>query len=327
MILHIASDNTKHIIYPFIDFVNQNFNKNEHFYILCSKEKDIKRFENAITKDIFTQTEFFIQEMKKAGKIILHGIWYDKLFEIYKTHPEFFEKTFWNAWGGDFYYERSELHRWFIKHVKHIITYIDGDYTLIKNQYNTNAELIKSFMYPSNMYKVITCPLIKKSKIYVQVGNSADPANNHLEVFKKIRRFKNIKVFCPLVYGDEIYKKKIIVEGKKIFKENFVAITKKMQFNKYIRYLSTIDIAIFNHKRQQAMGNTITLLGFGKKVYLRNDVTQWNFFNDLGIKVFCIDDIEISLLNESIKKKNIKKIKKHFSEENLKKQLKKIFDF
>ena len=58
MILHIASDNTKLIIYPFIKFVTQNFNKNEHFFILCSKDKDIKKFENAITKDIFNKQNF-----------------------------------------------------------------------------------------------------------------------------------------------------------------------------------------------------------------------------------------------------------------------------
>lgn len=38
-----------------------------------------------------------------------------------------------------------------------------------------------------------------------------------------------------------------------------------MDFNEYINFLSTIDIAIFNHKRQQGMGNIITLLGMGKK--------------------------------------------------------------
>jgi len=94
MILHIAADSSSLIIYPFIKFVNAYFNKNEHFFILCSAKKDIKKFENAITKDIFTQEEFFIKKMKEADKIILHGIWYDKLCEIFLENEEFFERLY-----------------------------------------------------------------------------------------------------------------------------------------------------------------------------------------------------------------------------------------
>lgn len=41
-----------------------------------------------------------------------------------------------------------------------------------------------------------------------------------------------------------------------------------MPFEEYLGLLAKIDIAILNHKRQQAMGNITTLLGLGKKYIL-----------------------------------------------------------
>ena len=74
------------------------------------------------------------------------------------------------------------------------------------------------------------------------------------------------------------------------------------------------------------MGNIITLLGLGKKVYLRQDITTWQFFLEKEIKVYNIDNIELELISEQIKKQNQKKIKDYFSENNLKKQLERLFN-
>lgn len=37
------------------------------------------------------------------------------------------------------------------------------------------------------------------------------------------------------------------------------------------------------------MGNTITLLGLGKTVYMRSDTTQWQFFKE---KEIVVGDVE-----------------------------------
>jgi len=327
MILHIASDNTKLIIYPFIEFVNQNFNKNEHFFILCSKDKDIKKFENAITKDIFIQTDFFIQQMKKADKIILHGIWYDKLCEIILNH-NLFDKIYWNLWGGDFYFyeKESNIKKICIHKIKYCITDTLGDFEFLQKHYKNKAKLFKSFMYPSNLYKTLPLNEIqKKDKIYIQIGNSADSTNNHVEIFEKIKYYKNIKVFVPLVYGNMDYANEIVKKGRELF-QDFNPIFKKMSFQTYINYLAMVDIAFFNHRRQQALGNIITLLGFGKKVYLRSDVVTWDMFQNMGIEVFDVRK-KIDLSMSFNKEKNINIIKNYYSKEKLIENLKEIFSY
>ncbi len=73
------------------------------------------------------------------------------------------------------------------------------------------------------------------------------------------------------------------------------------------------------------MGNIITLLGLGKKVYMRSDITPWQLFDSLDVKVYDIANIEMDVVDERIKKENQKRIKEYFSEENYLKQLKKLF--
>lgn len=329
MIVHIMANSAKHINYPFIEFVNNNFDKNNHFFILCSPEKDIQKFENAITKDIFAQEEFFIKKMKEARKIILHGIWYDKLCEILLNNEKFFEKIYWVMWGGDFYFpeKQSLLKKEVIKKIKNFITYIKRDYELVKKWYKADGNYYECFMYPSNLYKEYNIKPKEHNTINIQLGNSADPTNNHIDVFKKLKQYKdeNIKIFVPLSYGNQQYAEEVIAKGQEIFRNKFIPLTDFMPFEAYLEFLSEIDIAVFAHKRQQAMGNTITLLGLGKKVYMRSDVTPWQLFEDIDIRIFDVKNIEIELINEQTKKENQQKIKDYFSIENYLQQLKNLF--
>lgn len=56
------------------------------------------------------------------------------------------------------------------------------------------------------------------------------------------------------------------------------------------------------------MGNTITLLGLGKKVYMRSDITPWQLFEDIDVKVYDVANIEIDLMDEQIKSTKNKRV-------------------
>lgn len=86
---------------------------------------------------------------------------------------------------------------------------------------------------------------------------------------------------------------------------------------------------MFNHKRQQALGNIMTLLGLGKKVYLRDDISTWDICLKHKLKVFKItSNVEdlFTKLNENDKLNNMKNVKDNFSESKLKNDLEKIFN-
>jgi len=149
-----------------------------------------------------------------------------------------------------------------------------------------------------------------------------------MEVLDKLKKYKdeNIKIYAPLSYGNQEHAQRVISYGKELFEDKFVALTEFMPFEKYLEFLGDIDIVIFAHKRQQAMGNTITLLGLGKKVYMRSNITPWQLFNDIDVKVYDVANIEIDLIDEQIKKENQQNIKEYFSDETYLKQLQNLFE-
>ena len=333
MIVHIMI--IEKFIPPFIEFVNKNFNSKEHIFILLGKKENrygMKEYQNAVWIDKKYKVFSLLRHLYKAEKIIIHGLWSENFLKVLYLTPCLLKKSYWVMWGGDFYFpdKQSNIKKQVIKKIGHFVTYIKGDYELVKKWYGANGEYHECIMYPSNLFKEYNVDNIpQKDYIAIQIGNSATETNNHFEVFEKLKKYRNenIMLYVPLSYGDKEYAKKVIKKGYEIFGEKkFKPILEFMPFDKYLEFLAKIDIAIFNHNRQQGMGNIITLLGLGKKVYMRSDVTSWKMFEEKGIKIFDFENIEISLIDERIKKENIEKIKTYFSEENLKSQLEKIFE-
>ena len=182
-------------------------------------------------------------------------------------------------------------------------------------------------MYKSNVHKDRILPPKKGNVINILLGNSADPSNNHQEMLEKLLPYKNenMAIYCPLSYGVRDYAVQIEKLGGELFGDKFKPLLEFMPFDKYIALLGQIDIAVFAHKRQQAMGNTFTLLGLGKKVFMRSTVTPWKALQDLGIQVFDVEQLDISPLSPELAEMNYKIISTQFSEQNLVTQLKKLF--
>lgn len=348
-IVHIIANDK--FIKPFIDVVEKNFHIRDHLFIFMygRNENDfpITKAENIVNinnlfvgkKNIIKLSKNITPYIKQADKVILHSLFSSDLINYLYLNQTFLKKCYWVMWGGDLYphvISKKTLRNLFgryrkkqvIKKLGGLITYIKGDYELAQKWYGAKGKYYECFMYPSNLYKEYDIEEKKHQMINIQVGNSADSTNNHLEVFEKLEKYKteNIKIIVPLSYGNNTYRKEIIEQGKKRFGEKFEPLTEFMPFNNYLDLLAEIDIAIFNHNRQQAMGNIITLLGLGKKVYMRNNITPWKMFENIGIDVYDVANITIDLLEEDIKKENKKRVKEHFSDENYLKQLKNLFE-
>lgn len=96
--------------------------------------------------------------------------------------------------------------------------------------------------------------------------------------------------------------------------------------SEYLNFLAEIDIAIFAHERQQGMGNILTLLELGKKVYLKKNTTSWKFLNEIDLKIFEFKNLNIDKIENIDKKNNSKIIKSLFTVNKYQKQLERIFN-
>ncbi|MEJ5283463.1 MAG: TDP-N-acetylfucosamine:lipid II N-acetylfucosaminyltransferase [Brevinematales bacterium] len=346
MIVHIMI--LDKFIPPFIDFIEENFDEKDHIFILFSvKENKYGLKESSRIVWVYPDRNliFFMRWLKfaqklifvnfllyKSKKIIFHGLWDFYSIFLMLLQPWLFKKCYWVMWGGDFYFpeEQPWWRRASIRKIKHFVTYIPGDFKYLRVYYkireNTYYECL---MYLSNVYNVIETESnvyndndYKGEEIYLLVGNSATETNNHFFIFDKLLSFRDacIKIYVPLSYGDMGYAQKVIQKGKDLFGEKFVPITKFLTFEEYIEFLKEIDIAIFAHNRQQAMGNIITLLGMGKKVYMNKYSTSFQFFSGIGVKVFDVNALNIEKLDFKEANNNSKIIKKYFSYDKLYRQ-------
>jgi dTDP-N-acetylfucosamine:lipid II N-acetylfucosaminyltransferase len=332
---------------PYIKFINENFGETQHFFMILGsgigsaillKNNTIKLERNV--KSVL----YLLKYMNKVHKIHIHGLFHPQLVYLLFLQPWLLRKCNWIIWGGDLYHYKlgfksfknnlyEFIRKFVIQRVGSITTHIKGDYELAKTWYNTRAKYFYSFMYPSNLYKHIDLSKIDKDEdcFNILVGNSADPTNNHLEVFEHLEKHleKSIKIICPLSYGDLNYKDQVIKKGKMKFGHRFMPLEEFMSLEEYFKLLGNIDIAIFNHKRQQALGNITTLLSLGKKVYIREEITTWDFCEEHGLKVFSANngfDKLFEPLDENTKVSNQRVMKQKFSEEKLVNDWKRIFD-
>jgi len=349
LILHVA--NLDKFIPPFVNFINERFSSQEHLFFLRGSniKYPVEQKENVLlaVPSRFGEIKYYLRLLRnllRADKIIIHGLFDARLIAILSCMPWVLKKCYWVIWGGDLYYYQKPKPRlkdklketfksFVIKRIGYLVTYIPGDFELAKQWYRARGEYRECLMYLSNV--IVDNPAEIKgngyedsSAVKILVGNSADPSNNQLEIFEKLLPYKeeDIKIFAPLSYGDEEHAKNIISHGEKMFGNKFVPMTQFMPLSSYYQFLRSIDIAVFNHRRQQAMGNTITLLGMGKKVYMREDVSHFDFFISLGVDVKRVDEFTLDCLASKTQDSNIELIKRYCSIENLKSQWSTIFE-
>lgn len=351
MILHIA--NLDKFIPPFIKFVNENFDGKGHLFCVLGNNKkypipqknNLKISKTTLIGAVKHYARVF-RGIHRAEKVILHGLFDVHLIILLSLMPWVLKKCYWVIWGGDLYsYQKSKLRKrdkvkemlraFVIKRMGYLVTYIPGDVALAREWYGAKGEYRECLMYLSNIVdeQFIANEFERKEPanetINIIVGNSADPNNNHIEILIKLAGYKNddIRLLVPLSYGDKKHAEKVISYGRQEFGEKFEPLTNFIPINEYQEILRATHIAVFNHRRQQAMGNTITLLGMGKTVYLRSDVTQWSLFKELGVVVKDINGAGIiSRIEDCDSERNIEIIKSYFNYNILLTQYERIFN-
>ncbi|WP_417764148.1 TDP-N-acetylfucosamine:lipid II N-acetylfucosaminyltransferase [Shewanella chilikensis] len=350
-ILHIAC--LDKFIPEFIHILRLHFDEKLHTVITYGDIKKNPHIKSQKTLNFSTLLSFssilkLVVALHRNDKVILHGLFSPLLVILLCLMPWLHKKCYWTIWGGDLYYhilasKNMRYHilevfrKFLISRLGGFITYVHGDYYNAQQWYHASGKLYECIMYKSNIYssEVLAEERLNQRdgfdsiKINIQIGNSADPTNNHKQVFERLTKLdvqnQVGRIYCPLSYGNPVYAAEIKLLGEAMFGDKFYPLMDFMSLEQYNQILDEVDIAIFAHNRQQAMGNTINLLGRGKTVYMRGDTSSYALLTNLGIKVYSLDDISLNVLPREVAIANNQLVSNYFSEENLVKQLKIIF--
>jgi dTDP-N-acetylfucosamine:lipid II N-acetylfucosaminyltransferase len=342
MVLHICIPDK--FTLPLFRYIVTDLNlSNHHFLFIDSTINLDSSFCDRFTHFKTTNSKFLLRNIWnfgklaiKAKKIIVHGALLDTFFLLI---PINWNKVYWVIQGGidmpknssDVSF-RKKINYLYLKKIKNHIGHIEGDSLFVSKFFNKKYNFHYSPVYLSNTVSLDNFPdnaVRLNVRCNVLVGNSTDPHNNHLEILEVLLTQLNQidLIYVPLSYGDfPVYKQIVKDRAMCLFGEKVIFIEEFMTPSEYVKFLSeNIDVAVFNHKRQEAMGVTISLLSLGKTVYLNNTTTSYATFKSRGFQVFD----NVLLINESIRKerdvsKNVALLEKYYSKRILNETLREL---
>ena len=179
----------------------------------------------------------------------------------------------------------------FFKRLNYFCFWNEFDYTLFKDNIRSNAEY-KNFIY-INALGDAKFPLTNKSNT-IMINHSASITGNHLFVLDYIKNLplkeQKCNILLPLSYGDKDYANNIITLAENTLDTNITSLTSFMPLHEYQELLSTVKIAIFGMRRQEAAGNIFQLINMGTKVFLREENTLLQWLKKRGFVVFSLEN-------------------------------------
>lgn len=210
----------------------------------------------------------------------------------------------------------------FFRNVDFFCFWNENDYKLLKEYYNTKAEL-RQFIYYNAL--AFHAPVKKVEKTHVIINHSASLFGNHLTIINKIQeidpRGQN-ELIIPLSYGLKEIREEIVdfVGRQKI--PNVVILDSYLDLKTYTEILEGAKVAIFGMKRQEGAGNIFMLLHYGAKVFLRNGNNLLTYYRERGFIVFSFEDdlkdtSDLAGLSEGEIQHNQKLIEEMFNKKNI----------
>lgn len=288
-----------------------------NFYDSSTKEK-IERIcqENGVVRVVLHALVDYMPDLIKSlkekfgvkvywifwGYELYETIAFEKGFQLTDTMPSIFRKeTYYmpnrlskliRKLTGNY---RPEAFERLFPMIDYFCFWNKADFDLWKKYYDIPARF-KFFAYSANyagdsprgLYKIEERPTQN-----VIVNHQASLFGNHDTVFNRLKEIdpdNTLRKIVPLSYGSKPIRNSVLRQGKKLFGEMFTPVLEYMDFDSYCNMLSTIDVAIFGQRRQEASGNIVELLKNGVKVFLRNDNNLLEYYRGRGYIVFSFED-------------------------------------
>ena len=319
-----------------IEYMTQRFPEiKKEFYVVDRKNEvylpNLNNVHRITSYFEFITNNQLRRNIRKSDKIIVSGV-FTMQYVMMFMGKDILNKTYWQFWGGDYEVFNNEKitikQKMRKKIVDRCLSLAKGIVLLTHQEVDVFKKVFgkvydcKMFAVPvpsgSGYEKILKKvrsqnPQMKRGgKKRIIIGNSATVTNRHEKLFNKIANlnFKDIDLLCPLSYGNDLYRNEIVILGKRFFGDRFIPIVDYMEYDEYVSLLNSCDVGVYNHSRQQALGNISLMLHLGKKVYAPSNICD--YYEQYGYKIYNIDLISKQNINEVLEfsdeyaKRNVK---------------------
>lgn len=263
----------------------------------------------------------------RVDGVVLHRYDMQKqrlLLALKRRHPS--ALSLWISWGGDFYSDidyplfqphtaglvghgaapwrrwvrrlkgrlrRSRVHG--TRAIDYCATVLPTEFDLVKRLPGFRARQVH-FNYESLLTLAPGATAHSPARGHnVLLGNSANLANNHLDMFDIVARHADARALAgrfivPLSYHEETpaHTRAIAEAGSARFGDRFHPLTALLPRAEYLTVLRSCPVAIFNHHRQQAIGTLVALLSLGARIYLCDTSPTYRWCVQSGLVVYSL---------------------------------------
>lgn len=320
MILHLVFDDkfTDYAIRQFLPYGDSEFltvvDELKQDFIYIKQKEQVRVLRNGSDEFLF-----FLEHLSDYKAIILHGFYTPWQVEIVRKAPSSV-KICWVFWGGDMYQRpdicdsylsrmslRIQRMRYLVKGKKqqgYIVpfdVYSRVDY-LLDDSYENYEDVKRYIRKPDlkylwyNYYSLeeTVGPVLMRSKVNgnnLMVGHSGGIRTNHMDGFLAVRKLNliNHDVISGLSYGDPWYRNLVLKIGRIFFGAKFKPLLNFMPLEEYNHVLCTCSINVMPAYKPEGMGNCLTALWLGAKVFFYERNLKYQYFKRLGLIVFSID--------------------------------------
>lgn len=309
-----------------------------HSEILAG-DRGLLRFENVthfpdIGRGKIKRFLFIRNLFEKADYIVFHSFIPDNkwllLCYILKRN---LKKAAWVIWGIDLYNYQSDkgfitakiknkINKDLRQRMRYPIVISEADIDVYNREIGTQPILCAAYPFLDVRFEQMD-GFIKDEqskresndrRTRILVGHNAFPFNNHIQSIDLLKRFfcekksENLEISIPVSYGDtgtqygiryiEDLKQYVLSAG---MSSQVAFLDKLIDADDYTKFLSTIDIGIFNAERQSGLGNILQLLYMGKKIYMTRKNPLFEQLSKNGFSIHDIDELNVISLEEFVK--------------------------
>lgn len=291
---------------------------------LIQKEISLPQKEIYFGRNILSGLLRFYRAVRSYDYIAFHSYLYPYWLKGFLALvPGIVKKLIWIEWGADLYTWKSDNHGPLGKLKNHVEKKLRTKCAAAVCIFPPDCDHYRQ-EFPNSRAKVYYAPycgaeapeeyrnydphsrLAESSKnsdtIYIQVGHSATPAVQHIRVLDMLKRFadRNIRIFLPLSYGDELYAEKVRKYAEELFPGKVICLREMMPKQEYFELLRRVDIAVFHTYRQIALGNIKRMLFRNVKIYMPENSVMYRYFSDNSAPVQKSEELESCSFEELI---------------------------
>ncbi|HHQ4776988.1 TPA: TDP-N-acetylfucosamine:lipid II N-acetylfucosaminyltransferase [Aeromonas veronii] len=212
-----------------------------------------------------------------------------------KTIKDFFVKKML------FLLDSKLTYRLSIRNVRVFCPVLPEEFELVKNTIGLGKNTVYKPWNYASLDKHLLCRALEKKSLGrdILLGNSATATNNHIDVLLMLSKFplENRKIYVPLSYGDSDYAFEVrrFINENDVLSKSCVVMSDFIPLDEYNKIVSSCGFVIMNQLRQQALGNIVSLMYAGAKIFLREDSILFSHFKKQGAMISSIQELETDI--------------------------------